>query len=64
MSDANNISVRGMKVADTENVTFKGAIFDWLHFQVYSSIIHGLNALKLILQISKKNEKKMKPLNS
>ena len=29
MSAANNISVRSIKVADTENVTFRGAIFGW-----------------------------------
>ena len=33
MSDANNISVRGMKVADTENVTFKGAILTGFIFK-------------------------------
>ena len=30
MSAANNISFRSIKVGDTENVTFRGAIFDWL----------------------------------
>ena len=41
MSDANNISVWGTKVADTENVTFRGggAIFDWHHISLLALVV-------------------------
>ena len=39
MSDANNISVWSTKVTDTENVTFRGAIFDWHNISLLALVV-------------------------